>query len=176
MSPTKAKRAFAATDHQGLLPLGSSGQVKEALQLSPEPRCWCTRDMDTYEIVPIGWLESELTSRVGAPMQGIEGAPPAWLNLQPEFAAGIEDVAVGDQLVILTWLHLASRETLKVHPRDDESAPLAGVFSTRSPERPNPIGLHPVTVLEIDGLRLLVSDMEAVDGTPIIDIKPKITR
>ena len=128
--------------------------------------------MARYEIVPIGWLESELIERHEAPKQGHEGAPSAWLQVLPEFAAGVADVAVGDELLILTWLHLASRDTLRVHPRDDETAPLTGVFSTRSPDRPNPIGLHPVTVLEVAGPRLSISPIEAVDGTPVIDIKP----
>lgn len=132
--------------------------------------------MDNYEVVPIGWLESELTDRSVAPMQGSEGAPPAWLVILPDFADAIEDVSVGDRLLVFTWLHLAVRDSLQVRPRDDRSRPLTGVFSTRSPDRPNPIGLHPVTVLERRGLRLLVSEMEAIHGTPVIDIKPVIRR
>ncbi|REK12631.1 MAG: tRNA (N6-threonylcarbamoyladenosine(37)-N6)-methyltransferase TrmO [Actinobacteria bacterium] len=130
--------------------------------------------MQSYKVLPIGRLESDLTDRNIAPMQGSEGAPPAWLEVLPDYSDAVKDVTVGDRLLVFTWLHLASRETLQVHPRDDPSRPLTGVFSTRSPDRPNPIGLHPVTVLEIEGLRLLVSDMEAVDGTPVIDIKPVI--
>ncbi|MEU4421086.1 tRNA (N6-threonylcarbamoyladenosine(37)-N6)-methyltransferase TrmO [Actinoplanes sp. NPDC024001] len=126
----------------------------------------------TYELRPIGIVESSLTDRAAAPKQGVEGAPEAWLSFGPATADGIRDLAPGDDIFVLTWLHLADREVLAVHPRDDPSTPLTGVFSTRSADRPNPIGLHRVRVQQIDGLRVRVSDLEAVDGTPIVDVKP----
>lgn len=125
-----------------------------------------------FTIEPIGHVHSSLTSRENAPMQGDEGAPDAWLELTPEMAQGLLGIEPGDELLILTWLHLAERDVLQVHPRGDVNRPLSGVFATRSPDRPNPIGLHRVSVLEIDGQRLRVGPLEAIDGTPIIDIKP----
>jgi tRNA-Thr(GGU) m(6)t(6)A37 methyltransferase TsaA len=125
-----------------------------------------------YELRPIGHVESSLTDRATAPRQGFEGAPPAWLVFDPEVAAGIRDLGVGDELFVLTWLHRAARDVLAVHPRDDPRNPETGVFSTRSQDRPNPIGLHRVTVAAVDGTRVLVHDLEAFDGTPIVDVKP----
>jgi tRNA-Thr(GGU) m(6)t(6)A37 methyltransferase TsaA len=125
-----------------------------------------------YELRPIGYVESPLVDRETAPKQGSEGAPQAWLVFNPDMAEGIRDFAVGADLVVLTWLHLAQRDVLAVHPRGDMRNPLTGVFSTRSPDRPNPIGLHRVQIAAIDGLRVLVEDLEAVDGTPIVDVKP----
>ena len=127
------------------------------------------------ELEPIGVVESPLTALAAAPMQGDEGAPDAWLALTPELAPALVGLAAGDQLLVLTWLDRADRAVLQVHPRDDLSRPLAGVFNTRSPDRPNPIGLHRVTVLEIDGTRLKVSDLEALDGTPVLDLKPPLS-
>ncbi len=129
-----------------------------------------------YTLEPIGVIRSELTSLELAPMQGDEGAPEAWLELKPEFARGLAGIAAGDELIVLTWLHAARREVLQVHPRGDVERPLAGVFATRSPDRPNPIGLHRVTVLEAPGDRLRVAPMEAIDGTPVVDIKPVLGR
>jgi len=126
----------------------------------------------TYEIHPIGVVESPLTDRASAPKQGVEGAPSTWLAFDPAMAEGIRDLTVGDEVFVLTWLHLADRSVVAVHPRDDPRNPLTGVFSTRSADRPNPVGLHRVRVLAIDGLRVRVADLEAVDGTPIIDVKP----
>jgi tRNA-Thr(GGU) m(6)t(6)A37 methyltransferase TsaA len=126
----------------------------------------------TYEIRPVGHVESPLTDRASAPMQGTEGAPEAWLVFDPAVAAGIGDLAVGDDVFVLTWLHQADRTVLSVHPRDDPANPLTGVFSTRSADRPNPIGLHRVRVAAVDGLRVRVTDLEAIDGTPIADVKP----
>jgi len=124
------------------------------------------------ELLAIGTVESPLRDRASAPKQGDEGAPDAWLVFDPPVAEGLDGIAVGDELLVLTWLDRARRDVLRVHPRGDPANPEQGVFSTRSPDRPNPIGLHRVTVLLIDGLRLLVRDLEALHGTPIIDVKP----
>ena len=126
----------------------------------------------TYEINPIGQVESPLTDRASAPKQGVEGAPEAWLVFDPAMTEGIGALAVGDDVFVFTWLHRADRSVLAVHPRDDPATPLTGVFSTRSADRPNPVGLHRVRVVAVDGLRVRVSDLEAIDGTPIVDVKP----
>jgi tRNA-Thr(GGU) m(6)t(6)A37 methyltransferase TsaA len=125
-----------------------------------------------YSIEPIGFVRSELTRLEEAPMQGDEGAPEAWLELTPQAAPGLMGIQAGDELIVLTWLHLANRDVLQVHPRGDLSRPLTGVFATRSPDRPNPIGLHRVSVLEVSEQKLRVAPLEAIDGTPIVDIKP----
>jgi tRNA-Thr(GGU) m(6)t(6)A37 methyltransferase TsaA len=121
---------------------------------------------------PIGRVESPLTSASDAPRQGDEGAPDANLILDSQVQAGLHGIGAGDEIIVLTWLHQADRSVLSVHPRGDMSRPEAGVFSTRAPSRPNPIGLHRVRVLAVDGVRLQVSGLEAIDGTPIVDIKP----
>ncbi|HET6597377.1 MAG TPA: tRNA (N6-threonylcarbamoyladenosine(37)-N6)-methyltransferase TrmO [Anaerolineales bacterium] len=125
-----------------------------------------------YTIEPIGFVRSELTRLEDAPMQGDEGAPEAWLEFTPQVAVGLLGVHPDDELLVLTWLHLAERDVLQVHPRGDRNRPLTGVFATRSPDRPNPIGLHRVSVLEVRAQRLRVARLEAIDGTPIVDIKP----
>ena len=125
-----------------------------------------------YHVVPIGRVESPLVERAQAPRQGSEGAPPAWLVFEPCVADGIRDLRTGDRIMVLTWLDRADRDVLTTHPRDDLSIPLTGVFSTRSSDRPNPIGLHRVEILAVEGLRILVSDLEALDGTPVVDVKP----
>ena len=125
-----------------------------------------------YTIDPIGYIRSELTNLEDAPMQGDEGAPEAWLEITPQAAQGLSGIKVGDELILLTWLHLAERDILQVHPRGDLNRPLTGVFATRSPDRPNPVGLHRVTVLEVADQKLRVAKLEAIDGTPIVDIKP----
>jgi tRNA-Thr(GGU) m(6)t(6)A37 methyltransferase TsaA len=107
-------------------------------------------------------------------MQGSEGAPDAWLEVNPFAAQGLQGLAVGDEIIILTWLHRARRDVLKVHPRSDRQNPLTGVFATRSPDRPNPVGLHLVTVRRVTRNRLRVGPIEAIDGTPIVDIKPAL--
>jgi tRNA-Thr(GGU) m(6)t(6)A37 methyltransferase TsaA len=122
----------------------------------------------------IGHVESPLRDLAEAPMQGDEGAPPAWLVFEPAVRDAVRDLRAGDELFVLTWLHLARRDVLAVHPRDDPARPLTGVFSTRSPDRPNPIGLHRVTVTTVEGLRVGVQGLEAVDGTPLIDVKPAL--
>ena len=125
-----------------------------------------------YTVEPVGFVRSELTQLEDAPMQGDEGAPEAWLELIPSAAPGLVSIAAGDELIVLTWLHLAQRDVLQVHPRGDINRPLTGVFATRSPDRPNPVGLHRVQVLEVTEQKLRVAPLEAIDGTPIIDIKP----
>jgi tRNA-Thr(GGU) m(6)t(6)A37 methyltransferase TsaA len=124
------------------------------------------------ELVAIGTVQSPLTDRGSAPKQGDEGAPEAWLAFDAGMAAGLEGIAAGDELLLLTWLDRAHRDVLRVHPRGDLTRSEQGVFATRSPDRPNPIGLHRVRVLEIDGARLRVDGLEALDGTPIVDVKP----
>ncbi len=125
-----------------------------------------------FTIKPIGVVSSELASREEAPHQGSEGAPDAWLEVDPVLLEGLEGLSIGNEIILITWLHKANRARLKLHPRRDKTLPLTGVFSTRSPDRPNPIGLHQVTVLAIVGNRLKVGPLEAIDGTPIVDIKP----
>ncbi|MEW6401199.1 MAG: tRNA (N6-threonylcarbamoyladenosine(37)-N6)-methyltransferase TrmO [Chloroflexota bacterium] len=129
-----------------------------------------------YTIEPLGFVRSTLTRLEDAPMQGDEGAPEAWLELTPQVAKGLLGIAAGDELIMLTWLHLAERDVLQVHPRGDITRPLTGVFATRSQDRPNPIGVHRVTVLEVGEHSLRVAPLEAIDGTPIIDIKPVLAR
>jgi len=124
------------------------------------------------ELVTVATVESPLTDRATAPKQGDEGAPEAWLAFDPRYADALEGIAAGDELLLLTWFDRARRDVLRVRPRGDAARPVQGVFSTRSPDRPNPIGLHRVTALEIDGLRLRVSGLEALDGTPVVDVKP----
>jgi len=125
-----------------------------------------------YSLSPIGFLHSPLKQRGEAPNQGREGAPDAWLEVNATVAEGLEGIEVDDEIIVITWLHKAQRDILKVHPRGDKNMPLTGVFATRSPDRPNPLGLHRVTVLSIDGKRLKVGPIEAIDGTPVVDIKP----
>jgi tRNA-Thr(GGU) m(6)t(6)A37 methyltransferase TsaA len=126
---------------------------------------------ETFELRPIGVIHSVVTSRRDAPRQGSEGAPDAWIEVHPFATAGLLGIRAGDELVVITWLHLGQRDTLQVHPRRDSRNALAGVFATRSPDRPNPLGLHPVVVRSVDGARLRVGPIEAVDGTPVVDIK-----
>jgi tRNA-Thr(GGU) m(6)t(6)A37 methyltransferase TsaA len=123
-------------------------------------------------LTPVGWVESPLTERAQAPRQGDEGAPPAWLVFEPHLAGAARDLRVGDHIIVLTWLDRARRDVLTTHPRDDPEAPLLGIFSTRSPDRPNPIGLHRVQILAVEGLRIFVSNLEALDRTPVLDVKP----
>ena len=121
---------------------------------------------------PVGVVRSELRDRDRAPMQGDEGAPDAWIELRPEVASAAASLAAGDELLVLTWFHEADRSVLEVRPRGDPARPLTGVFSTRSPDRPNPVGLHRVQVLGVDARRIRVGPLEAIDGTPVIDLKP----
>lgn len=126
------------------------------------------------ELVAIGTVESSLRDRAAAPKQGDEGASEAWLVFEARVAQALDGIAVGDELLVLTWLDRARRDVLRVHPRGNLANPEQGVFNTRSPDRPNPIGLHRVTVVSIDGIRLRVRDLEALNGTPIIDVKPRL--
>ena len=127
--------------------------------------------MTAYEVRPIGRVESGLRDRADAPKQG-EGAPDAWLVVLPQYAEGLRDVRVGTEALLLTWLDRADRTVLSTRPRDDPANPMTGVFSTRSPDRPNPIGLHRVRILARDGCRIRVGPLEALDGTPVVDLKP----
>jgi tRNA-Thr(GGU) m(6)t(6)A37 methyltransferase TsaA len=127
---------------------------------------------ERYELEPIGWVRSSLLDLAQAPLQGDEGAPDAQLALDEAVRDAARDLAPGDELLVLTWLHRGQRDVLAVHPRSDPANPVRGVFSTRSPDRPNPIGLHRVTVLAVQGTTITVSGLEAIDGTPVIDIKP----
>jgi tRNA-Thr(GGU) m(6)t(6)A37 methyltransferase TsaA len=120
----------------------------------------------------IGVIHSSLKTRPDAPRQGGEGAPDAWLEVRPLLAEALDGIAVGDEIIVVTWLHQARRDVLKVHPRGNKRLPLTGVFATRSPDRPNPLGLHPVIVKRITANRLRIGPIEAIDGTPVIDIKP----
>jgi tRNA-Thr(GGU) m(6)t(6)A37 methyltransferase TsaA len=130
---------------------------------APDPR---------IELVPIGTVQSPLTDRASAPKQGHEGSPEAWLVFEPRVVEGLEGIGPGDEIVVLTWLDRADRDVLRVHPRGDVANPEQGVFNTRSPDRPNPIGLHQVEVVTVDDNRLRVRNLEALDGTPVIDVKP----
>jgi len=127
-----------------------------------------------FDLRPIGVIRSTLKKQSEAPKQGSEGAPDAWIEIEPWAMAGLHTLKAGDKIWVITWLHQGNREVLQVHPRSDPKRPLTGVFATRSPDRPNPLGLHPVTVLEIAGNRLRVEPIEAIDGTPVVDMKPVI--
>ena len=122
--------------------------------------------------MPIGKVESPLTDKASAPKQGHEGAPDAWLVFEPAVLEGLQGIRPGDQVLVLTWLDRARRDVLRVHPRDDVANPMQGVFNTRSADRPNPIGLHQVEIVSVDGRRMRVRNLEALDGTPIVDLKP----
>jgi tRNA-Thr(GGU) m(6)t(6)A37 methyltransferase TsaA len=132
--------------------------------------------MKSYTLEPVGFIRSSVKGRGDAPRQGAEGAPDAWLEIEPRFADALLGMKVGNELIVITWLDEAKRDVLKNHPRSDETRPLTGVFYSRSPARPNPLGLHPVTVREIDGTRLKIRPIEVFDGTPVIDIKSASTR
>lgn len=129
----------------------------------------------SFELRPIGRVESLLIDPASAPRQGDEGAPDAWLIFEPAVLAGLEGLRAGDEVIVVTWLHRARRDVMRVHPRGDASRAQQGVFSTRSPHRPNPIGLHRVEISSIEGRRLRVRNLEAVDGTPIVDVKPVLS-
>ena len=145
----------------------------KARRTSRKPERERRTDHGTHaELRPIGVIRSTIKLRSEAPKQASEGAPDAWLEVNPLVAEGLEGLAVGDEIIVVTWLHQARRDVLKVHPRSDRNKPLTGVFATRSPDRPNPLGLHPVTVREVEKNRLRIGPIEAIDGTPVVDIKP----
>lgn len=124
---------------------------------------------------PVGVIRSTIKKRSEAPKQGPEGAPDVWLEVKAFAAKALDGIAAGDELIVLTWLHQGRRNVLKVHPRSDPKRRLTGVFATRSPDRPNPIGLHRVTVREVEGLRLRIGPIEVIDGTPVVDLKPALS-
>ena len=130
--------------------------------------------MAEFALHPIGFVRSSIKNRGEGPKQGREGAPDAWLEVNREYADAVDGTEIGDEIVVITWLHKARRDELKVHPRGDTDNRLSGVFATRSPDRPNPLGLHRVKVLEIVENRIKVGPMEAIDGTPVVDIKPAL--
>lgn len=135
-------------------------------KLSPNKRA------EPARLRPIGTIRSTLTTRTGAPKQGSEGAPDAWLDVHQFAAPALDGLVAGADIIVITWLHQARRNVLQVHPRSDPRRPLTGVFATRSPDRPNPLGLHRVTIRRITGERLLIGPIEAIDGTPVVDLKP----
>src|SRR5262245_1160877 len=147
----------------------SQPRIDTSLRAGAEPAM--TRTPEEFSVHVIGRIRSELRAIDEAPRQGSEGAPDAWLEVDPDFAQGLSGIAAGDELLVVTWLHRADRDVLEVHPRGDPENPLSGVFGTRSPHRPNPLGLHRVTVREISGTRLRIGPIEAVDGTPVVDLK-----
>jgi tRNA-Thr(GGU) m(6)t(6)A37 methyltransferase TsaA len=130
----------------------------------------------SYRLKPIGFIRSALKRRKNAPRQGAEGAPDAWLKISRRFAGALPGINVGEEIIVVTWFHQARRDVNKVHPRGNKRVPLTGVFATRSPDRPNPIGLHRVTVQKIVGNRYRIGPIEAIDGTPVVDIKPVLQR
>lgn len=130
---------------------------------------------EDYLLRPVGYIRSTLRALDQAPRQGSEGAPDAWLDLNPAYARALHGLAPGDSAIVVTWLHRADRGVLEVHPRNDPESPLTGVFATRSPDRPNPLGLHRVTVRAISGTQLRIGPIEAIDGTPVVDIKPVLS-
>jgi len=155
---------------------GNVWQIATPRKVSGQPAAGTVQEPPAFELTPVGYVRSSLAKREQAPKQGNEGAPHAWIDLQSTVADGLGSIRAGDEMVVITWLHQASRDVLKVHPRGDPKAPLTGVFATRSPDRPNPLGLHRVTVLAIEGTRLQVGPLEAIDGTPVVDIKPVLSR
>jgi len=128
-----------------------------------------------YTLHPIGFIESPIINREEAPSQGDEGAPDVWITINKNVAEGLDGINVGKEIIVLTWFHQSKRDILKLHPRWDRNNPLTGVFATRSPDRPNPIGLHEVKVLEIKDNKIKVAKLEAINGTPVIDIKPVLS-
>jgi tRNA-Thr(GGU) m(6)t(6)A37 methyltransferase TsaA len=130
---------------------------------------------DGLKLRPIGTIRSTIKNRKGAPKQGSEGAPDAWMDVNSFAARGLEGISAGDELFVVTWLHQGRRDVLQVRPRSDPRRALTGVFSTRSPDRPNPLGLHRVTVRRVDKRRLRIGPIEVIDGTPVVDIKPVLS-
>ena len=142
--------------------------------MEPSPEAAPAASGPVLAVTPVGWVRSALTSPAAAPRQADEGAGPADLVVLPAFRDALRGLRPGDEVHVLTWLHLADRRAVAVHPRDDPDRPLTGVFATRSADRPNPIGLHDATVVAVDGPTVRVDRLEAVDGTPVLDIKPRL--
>ena len=136
------------------------------------PRKRAATTSKRFTLRPIGYVRSTLKERKGAPRQGSEGAPDAWLEIEPWARPALFRIKPGDELLVFTWLHHGKRDVFRVYPRNDARHRLHGVFATRSPDRPNPIGLHPVTVRRVSGNRLRIGPIEAIDGTPVVDVKP----
>ena len=132
-------------------------------------------DVKRAQLRPVGVIRSTLKTRASAPKQGSEGAPDAWLEVSTVVAPGLDGLVAGDEIIVVTWLHRARRDVLKVYPRSDRRQPLTGVFATRSPDRPNPLGLHRVKIRRVARNRLRIGPIEAIDGTPVIDIKPVLS-
>lgn len=133
---------------------------------------WKSTSSQEIVLRPIGVIHSTLTDRSTAPKQGFEGAPDAWLEIDPAVTDALDGLTVGQEVIVLTWLDRGRRDVLKAHPRSDPSRPLTGVFALRSPDRPNPIGLHRVTIRAMEGTRLKIGPIEALEGTPVVDLKP----
>lgn len=129
-------------------------------------------DKPDYRLQPVGYIQSTIATREDAPRQGYEGAPDAWIIIDEKAKLAMDGLTTGDDIILITWFHKSKRDVLQVHPRGDINNPITGVFATRSPDRPNPLGLHRVKVLEIKGNKLKVGPLEAIDGTPVVDIKP----
>lgn len=155
-----------------MLSLGPRGKISMANEGRRRQKRSSLKADTTAILKPIGRIRSVLKERSKAPKQGSEGAPDVWIEVDSFAAQALDGLAAGDEIVVLTWLHRAHRDVLKVHPRSDPQHRLTGVFATRSPDRPNPIGLHEAIVRKIAKSRLRVGPIEAIDGTPVIDIKP----
>jgi tRNA-Thr(GGU) m(6)t(6)A37 methyltransferase TsaA len=153
---------------------GCSGAMggRKLIAAVKDERRYCMKGGRRAQIRPIGVIRSVLKRRSDTPKQGREGAPDAWLEVNPAAAEGLHLLTAGIEVIVLTWLHRARRDVLQVYPRSDRRNPLTGVFATRSPDRPNPIGLHRVTIRRIEKNRLRIGPIEAIDGTPVVDIKP----
>jgi tRNA-Thr(GGU) m(6)t(6)A37 methyltransferase TsaA len=145
--------------------------AKKTTSIAPG-KSW--KDGTRAQLRAIGVIRSNIKTRSQAPKQGIEGAPDVWLEVEPRVVDGLDRLAVGDEIIVITWLHEARRDVLKVHPRSDPQRRLTGVFATRSPDRPNPLGLHRVTIRKIVKNRLRIGPIEVIDGTPVVDIKPML--
>jgi tRNA-Thr(GGU) m(6)t(6)A37 methyltransferase TsaA len=164
------ERDLSASDHRH----AEGNPSVTVTKTKPASRLKSKKGNSRVQLRPIGFIRSSVKMRSQAPRQGGEGAPDVWLDVEPRVADGLDRMAVGDKIIVITWLHQARRNVLKVHPRSDPEQRLTGVFATRSPDRPNPLGLHLVTIRKIVKNRLRVGPIEAIDGTPVVDIKPML--